>query len=76
MNCGCKKKKKIIKVIQEDCLEAKLVTFRQARAIEMLSGCLKNNGLFAESTRREALQIHMTFLFSLSWRYGMVMVGQ
>lgn len=57
-------------------MEAKLVTFRQARAIEILSGCLKNNGLFAESARREALQIHMTLLFSLSWRCGVVMAGQ
>ena len=51
-------------------MEAKLVTFRQARAIEILSGCLKNNGLFAESARREALQIHMTLLLSFLEVWG------
>ena len=69
MNCSWEKNNnnKIAKVIQEDCLEAKLVTFRQAVATEVLSDFPKNNELFAKSSRREVLQIHMlTFLFVLS----------
>lgn len=48
-------------------MEAKLVTFRQAVASEVLSGFPKNNELLAKSSRREVLQIHrLTFLFVLS----------
>lgn len=74
---GEKKKKKIVKVIQEDCLKAKLVTFRQARPIEVLSGFPKNNGSFAKSPKRKVLKIRkLTFLFGLSWRGGVGVVGQ
>lgn len=54
MNCSWKKR--IVKVTQEDCLQAKLVTPRQERPIEVLSGFSKNNGLFAKSSRRKVLQ--------------------
>lgn len=43
MNCTWEEKK-TVKVIQADCLEAKLVTFRQARATKVLSGLPKITG--------------------------------
>lgn len=51
-------------------MEAKLVTSRQARATEALSGFPENNG-FAKNSRREVLQIQaLTFLFGLPCRVG------
>ena len=71
MNWSWREKKRFVKVIQDDCLRAKLVTSSQARAIEMPPGFPKNNGLFAKKTPGEKFSIHMlTFLFGLPWRVG------